>query len=209
MAGIEISPTKVGFIILKAREYGAKVGAWDDSATSDHDAESILEDFADDSTVAELKEFIRDLNEDEQVSLVALAWIGRGSFSPEEVSEAIDTARAVMNHPGIRVLLVTGGPGVVREAQRTDKRAICAGPGNPPVVVDQTADVERAGVDIVRGASFDNNLVVFAQIVYFPHLTLPALLQKELGAQIGFHLFKRRQLGIVVCSHAQIMNSPK
>ncbi|WP_372930692.1 DUF3775 domain-containing protein, partial [Methyloceanibacter sp.] len=94
MAGIEISPTKVGFVILKAREYGAKVGAWDDSATSDHDAESILEDFADDSTVAELKEFIHDLNEDEQVSLVALAWIGRGTFSPEEVSEAIDTARA-------------------------------------------------------------------------------------------------------------------
>lgn len=94
MAGLEISPTKVGFIILKAREYGAKVGAWDDGATSDHDAESILEDFADDSTLAELKEFIHDLNEDEQVSLVALAWIGRGSFSPEEIEEAIETARA-------------------------------------------------------------------------------------------------------------------
>jgi len=94
MAGIEISPTKVGFVILKAREYGAKVGAWDDSATSDRDAESILEDFADDATLAELKEFIHDLNEDEQISLVALAWIGRGSFGPEELSEAIDTARA-------------------------------------------------------------------------------------------------------------------
>lgn len=93
MAGLEISPTKVGFIILKAREYGAKVGAWDDSATSDHDADSILEDFADDSTLAELKEFIHDLNEDEQVSLVALAWIGRGSFAPEELEEAMETAR--------------------------------------------------------------------------------------------------------------------
>jgi hypothetical protein len=94
MAGLEISPTKVGFIILKAREYGAKVGAWDEGATSDHDAESILEDFADDSTFTELKEFIHDLNEDEQVSLVALAWIGRGSFGPEELDEALDTARA-------------------------------------------------------------------------------------------------------------------
>lgn len=94
MAGLEISPTKVGFIILKAREYGAKVGAWDDGATSDHDAESILEDFADDSTLAELKEFIHDLNEDEQISLVALAWIGRGSFGPEELDDAMDTARA-------------------------------------------------------------------------------------------------------------------
>jgi acyl-CoA reductase-like NAD-dependent aldehyde dehydrogenase len=71
----------------------------------------------------------------------------------------IDSARALMNHPGIRVLLVTGGPGVVREALKTDKRAITAGPGNPPAVVDQTADVERAARDVVRGASFDNNLV--------------------------------------------------
>lgn len=99
MAGLEISPTKVGFVILKAREYGAKVGAWDDSATSDHDADSILEDFADDSTLGELKEFIHDLNEDERVSLVALAWIGRGSFTPEELTEAMDTARAEQTAP--------------------------------------------------------------------------------------------------------------
>ena len=64
-----------------------------------------------------------------------------------------------MAHPDVRVLLVTGGPGVVREALKSDKRAITAGPGNPPVVVDETADVEKAGADIVRGASFDNNIV--------------------------------------------------
>jgi hypothetical protein len=97
MAGLEISLTKVGFIILKAREYGAKVGAWDEGATSDHDAESILEDFSDDSTLAELKEFIDDLNEDEQTSLVALAWIGRGSFGPDELEDAMETARAERN----------------------------------------------------------------------------------------------------------------
>jgi len=99
MAGLEISPTKVGFVIVKAREYSAKVGAWDDSATSDHDADSILEDFAGDSTVVELKEFIHDLNEDERVSLVALAWIGRGSFAPEELEEAIDTVRSEQTSP--------------------------------------------------------------------------------------------------------------
>jgi Protein of unknown function (DUF3775) len=93
MAGLEISTDKIGFIILKAREMAAKVAAWDDGATSDHDAESILEDFSDDATQAELKEFIRDLNEDEQASLVALAWIGRGSFGPDELGEAIATAR--------------------------------------------------------------------------------------------------------------------
>jgi acyl-CoA reductase-like NAD-dependent aldehyde dehydrogenase len=64
-----------------------------------------------------------------------------------------------MNHPEVRVLLVTGGPGVVKEALKTSKKAITAGPGNPPAVVDQTADVEAAGRAIVKGASFDNNVI--------------------------------------------------
>jgi hypothetical protein len=97
MAGLEISPTKVGFVIIKSRECAVKVGAWDDGATSDHDADSILEAFSDDATGAELKEFIHDLNEDERVSLVALAWIGRGSFGSEELDEAMTTARAERN----------------------------------------------------------------------------------------------------------------
>ena len=95
MAGLEISPEKVGFVIVKAREIAAKVAAWEDNgATSDHDAESILESFSDDATQEQLKEFIRDLNVDEQASLVALAWIGRGSFTPDELEEALSTARA-------------------------------------------------------------------------------------------------------------------
>jgi Protein of unknown function (DUF3775) len=99
MASLEISPTKVGYVIVKAREIAAKVGAWeDDGATSDHDADSILEAFSDDATWAELKGFIADLNEDEQASLVALAWIGRGSFGPEELDEALDTARSERNN---------------------------------------------------------------------------------------------------------------
>jgi hypothetical protein len=97
MAGLEISPAKVGFVIVKAREIAAKVAAWDDGATSDHDADSILESFSDDATQDQLKEFIRDLNVDEQASLVALAWIGRGSFTPEELDEALATARAEQN----------------------------------------------------------------------------------------------------------------
>jgi aldehyde dehydrogenase len=71
----------------------------------------------------------------------------------------LETAREVMQHPDVRVLLVTGGPGVVKEALKTTKKAITAGPGNPPAVVDQTADVEAAGRDIVLGASFDNNVI--------------------------------------------------
>jgi aldehyde dehydrogenase len=71
----------------------------------------------------------------------------------------IDTAKELMHHPDVRVLLVTGGPAVVQEALRSNKRAVTAGPGNPPVVVDQTADIEQAARDIVRGASFDNNVI--------------------------------------------------
>ncbi|NOZ71081.1 MAG: aldehyde dehydrogenase EutE [Chloroflexi bacterium] len=71
----------------------------------------------------------------------------------------IASAQALMRHPGVRLLVVTGGPGVVKEAMTSGKRAICGGPGNPPVVVDETADLEKAGRDIVFGASFDNNII--------------------------------------------------
>jgi acyl-CoA reductase-like NAD-dependent aldehyde dehydrogenase len=71
----------------------------------------------------------------------------------------IESAQHLMRHPTIRLLVVTGGPGVVREAMKSGKKAICAGPGNPPVVVDETADLEQAAKDIIKGASFDNNVV--------------------------------------------------
>ncbi|MGI9343534.1 MAG: aldehyde dehydrogenase family protein [Gammaproteobacteria bacterium] len=71
----------------------------------------------------------------------------------------IESAQALMTHKGVRLLAVTGGSGVVRQAMTSGKRAICAGPGNPPVVVDATADLELAGRQIVAGASFDNNIV--------------------------------------------------
>ena len=71
----------------------------------------------------------------------------------------IQTAQQIMAHPRVGLLAVTGGGAVVRAALGSGKRAICAGPGNPPVVVDETADLDQAGRDIVRGASFDNNII--------------------------------------------------
>jgi len=71
----------------------------------------------------------------------------------------IESAQRMMQHPDIDLLAVTGGPGVVRVAMNSGKKAICAGPGNPPAVVDETADIEQAAADIIKGASFDNNLV--------------------------------------------------
>ena len=105
MAALEISPSKVGYVIVKARELAAKVSAWDDGATSEHDADSILEAFSDDATQAELRGFIHDLNEDEQVSLVALAWIGRGSFGADELEDAMEMARSERTPRTVEYLL--------------------------------------------------------------------------------------------------------
>jgi len=71
----------------------------------------------------------------------------------------IESAQYVMKHPAINLLVVTGGPGVVEVAMNSGKKAVCAGPGNPPVVVDETADMEQAARDIIKGASFDNNII--------------------------------------------------
>jgi len=71
----------------------------------------------------------------------------------------VETAQQLMKHKNIRLLVVTGGAGVVREAMTSGKRAICAGPGNPPVVVDETADIDQAAKGIVSGSSLDNNII--------------------------------------------------
>ncbi|MHB9032280.1 MAG: aldehyde dehydrogenase family protein [Anaerolineae bacterium] len=71
----------------------------------------------------------------------------------------IESAQALMHHPLVNLLVVTGGGAVVREAMASGKKAICAGPGNPPVVVDETADIVQAARGIIRGASFDNNII--------------------------------------------------
>ncbi|MGB0589661.1 MAG: aldehyde dehydrogenase family protein [Myxococcota bacterium] len=71
----------------------------------------------------------------------------------------IESAGQLMKHPLVRLLVVTGGGGVVKAAMNSGKRAICAGPGNPPSVVDETANIDAAGRDIVAGHSFDNNVI--------------------------------------------------
>lgn len=75
----------------------------------------------------------------------------------------INTAQALMKHPGIRLLVVTGGPAVVKAAMASGKKVIAAGPGNPPVVVDETADLDQAAKGIIAGATLDNNIVCIAE----------------------------------------------
>ncbi|MDX2082192.1 MAG: aldehyde dehydrogenase family protein [Terrimicrobiaceae bacterium] len=75
----------------------------------------------------------------------------------------LETFDAMCKHPAVKLLCVTGGPAVVAAAMKTGKRAVCAGPGNPPVVVDETADLDRAARSIIQGASYDNNLLCIGE----------------------------------------------
>ncbi len=75
----------------------------------------------------------------------------------------LDSFKAICHHEAVRLLCVTGGPGVVKAAMQTGKRAICAGPGNPPVLVDDTACMQRAARAIIAGAAYDNNLLCIGE----------------------------------------------
>jgi aldehyde dehydrogenase len=75
----------------------------------------------------------------------------------------LETADQIFRHRDIAMICVTGGPAVARAALNSGKRAVVAGPGNPPVVVDETADLDRAAQAIIAGASYDNNLLCIAE----------------------------------------------
>jgi aldehyde dehydrogenase len=75
----------------------------------------------------------------------------------------LESAQAIFDHRDVRMLCVTGGPAVGRAALRSPKRAIVAGPGNPPVVVDETADLDNAARSIVIGGAYDNNLLCIGE----------------------------------------------
>jgi propionaldehyde dehydrogenase len=76
---------------------------------------------------------------------------------------SIENTNAMMAHPLVRMLVATGGPGIVKTVLSSGKKAIGAGAGNPPVVVDETANIEKAGKDIIDGCCFDNNLPCIAE----------------------------------------------
>jgi aldehyde dehydrogenase len=132
----------------------------------------------------------------ENIRLLNRAIVAAGG--PENLVTAvpeptIESAKELMHHPDVRLLLVTGGPAVVREALKTDKRAVTAGPGNPPVVVDQTADIDKAGRDIVAGASFDNNVICTDEKTTIVVDTVADRLVRAM-AQHGAYVLKEHEL---------------
>lgn len=88
---------------------------------------------------------------------------GIGNVITMASEPSLRTAEEMFRHPGVALLCVTGGPAVVKAAMKHGKRVIAAGPGNPPVVVDETADLDAAATAIIAGASFDNNLLCIGE----------------------------------------------
>lgn len=113
----------------------------------------------------------------------------KGQGAPDNLlvtvkAPSIENTNIMMRHDKINMLVATGGPEIVKTVMSTGKKAIGAGAGNPPVVVDETADIEKAAMDIVNGCSFDNNL--------------PCIVEKELVAvdQIADYLiFNMKKFG--------------
>ncbi len=104
---LEIPTDKIAYVIIRAREVDGKTEAWDDEGDLDRDdvdSETILEDLPEDATRQELKEFLESLNEDELASLIALAWIGRGTYAAGELDEAIATAKSEHGGNGVAYL---------------------------------------------------------------------------------------------------------
>jgi len=105
----------------------------------------------------------------------------------------IESATELMHHKGINLLVVTGGPGVVEAAMKSGKRSVSAGPGNPPAVVDETADIVKAGSDIVTGAGFDNNIICVDEKEVFVVASVADELIKQMQAN-GAYLLDQAEL---------------
>jgi aldehyde dehydrogenase len=102
----------------------------------------------------------------------------------------LESAEQIFKHPGIPLLLVTGGPGVAKAAMASGKRAIAAGPGNPPVVVDDTADLDKAAQGIIAGAAYDNNLLCIGEKEVFVVRSVAEQLMDALARHGGYRLPK-------------------
>lgn len=108
-----------------------------------------------------------------------------------------ESSDEMMASPIVRMLVATGGPGVVKALLSSGKKAIGAGAGNPPVIVDDTADIEKAAKDIVAGASFDNNLPCIAEKECFAFSNIADDLIKYMQ-QNGAYLIKGEQIDKLV-----------
>lgn len=99
---------------------------------------------------------------------------------------SLESGKIIMEHKDVKLLAITGGEAVVRVAMKTGKKCIAAGPGNPPVIVDDTANIAQAARDIVDGASFDNNVLCVAEKEVFAFANITDSLISEMEKNGAF-----------------------
>lgn len=107
--------------------------------------------------------------------------------APKEPTLA--TSEVIMTHKAIKMLAVTGGEAVVGVAMRSGKKCVAAGPGNPPVIVDETANIPQAAKDIVDGASFDNNVLCVAEKEVFVVASVADALMSAMQQNGAFRVY--------------------
>ncbi|MDD3401086.1 MAG: aldehyde dehydrogenase EutE [Eubacteriales bacterium] len=101
----------------------------------------------------------------------------------------LETGNVIMNHPDIPLLSITGGESVVAAAMKTSKKVIAAGPGNPPVIVDDTAILKDAAKAIVDGCGFDNNVLCVAEKEVFAFDNIFDELMKLMESEGAFRIY--------------------
>ncbi len=101
---------------------------------------------------------------------------------------SLESFDALCKAPEVRLLCVTGGPAVVAAAMKSGKRAICAGPGNPPVLVDGTGSLDKAARDIIQGGAYDNNLLCVGEKEVFVLDSVADKLMAALSRNGGYAL---------------------
>lgn len=130
------------------------------------------------------------------VDLVNRAILAAGGPENAVVSvknPTMESSNKMVSSPDVRLLVATGGPGVVKMLLSSGKKAIGAGAGNPPVIVDDTADIAKAARDIVAGASFDNNLPCIAEKECFAFDSICDMLIKNM-AESGAYVISGEQI---------------
>jgi acyl-CoA reductase-like NAD-dependent aldehyde dehydrogenase len=100
----------------------------------------------------------------------------------------IESAKSLMQHPKVKLMVVTGGPQVVKTAMSSSKKVIAAGPGNPPCVIDETVDPVKVASDVVKGAGFDNNIVCICEKELLVVSQIADALKKEMLKNNAYEL---------------------
>lgn len=125
----------------------------------------------------------------------ALAEVGAPANLVVTVAKpSIENTEIMMSHPKVRMLVATGGPAIVQKVLSSGKKAIGAGAGNPPAVVDETADIEKAARDIIDGCSFDHNVPCIAEKEVIAVASIADQLIAEMKKNGAFMLTDKAQI---------------